>query len=54
MLVTLRKQLKPQYLIAHVILLAGGLILVYPLVFMVMASLFTRDEYNTSVIGFFP
>jgi multiple sugar transport system permease protein len=35
-------------------LLVGGLILVYPLVFMIMASLFTRDEYNTSMIGFFP
>ena len=39
MLVVLRKQLQPKYLIAHIILLGGGLILVYPLVFMAMASL---------------
>ncbi|UKS28315.1 carbohydrate ABC transporter permease [Paenibacillus sp. HWE-109] len=54
MLIALKKQLRPQYLIAHLILLGGGLILVYPLVFMFMASLFTREEYNTAVIGFFP
>ncbi|RKP52910.1 carbohydrate ABC transporter permease [Cohnella endophytica] len=54
MLIAIKKQLKPQYLIAHVILLGGGLILVYPLVFMFMASLFTKNEYNTSAIGLLP
>jgi multiple sugar transport system permease protein len=50
----LKKQMKPSYIIAHLVLLCGALVLVYPLIFMLMASLFTRDEYNTSTIGFFP
>lgn len=51
---SLSRQFKPTYLLLHVLLLSGALLLFYPVLFIVMASLFTPEEFNTSQIGFFP
>ncbi|CAM3561062.1 carbohydrate ABC transporter permease [Paenibacillus lupini] len=47
-------QLKPGNLFAHIVLLGIGLVLLYPLIFMVLAGFFTKNEFTTSIIGLFP
>lgn len=47
-------QLKPGNLIAHFILLSVGLVLLYPLVFMILAGFFTKTEFTTTVLGLVP
>ncbi|MCK9861722.1 carbohydrate ABC transporter permease [Paenibacillus sp. ATY16] len=47
-------QLKPGNLFAHLVLLGIGLVLLYPLVFMILAGFFTKDEFTSSIIGLFP
>ena len=49
-----RKKLKPSAIVCYFFLTLGGLIMLYPLIFIVMASFFTPEEFNTSVLGFFP
>ena len=39
---------------AHLILLAGSVIMVYPLVFIIMISFFTPEEFNRTVIQLLP
>lgn len=39
---------------AHIFLIVGGLVLLYPLVFMFLAGLFTAEEYSSTIIGLFP
>lgn len=46
--------IKPLHWLSHSILLAGALLLFYPVLFIVMASLFTPEEFNTTSIGFLP
>lgn len=41
-------------ILAYVILTLGALIMVYPLVFIIMVSFFTPEEFNRSVISLFP
>lgn len=48
------RQFKPLNLFGHIVLLVGGLILVYPLIFMIMAGLMTAEEYAGTVLGIFP
>ncbi|WP_336774163.1 carbohydrate ABC transporter permease [Paenibacillus sp. MMO-58] len=47
-------QLKPGNLFAHLVLLGIGLVLLYPLVFMILAGFFTKDEFTSSIIGLLP
>ncbi|MCK8489260.1 carbohydrate ABC transporter permease [Paenibacillus sp. MBLB2552] len=48
------KQFKPVYLLGHLILLGVGIILLYPLIFMVLAGFFTKTEFSSTVLGIFP
>jgi multiple sugar transport system permease protein len=41
-------------LFAHLFLFAGGLIMIYPLVFIVLSAFFTPLEFNNTDLGFFP
>ena len=41
-------------LMAHLILGVGAVIMVYPLLFVIMASFFTPEEFNRTVISFLP
>lgn len=50
----LAKQLRPAYLASHIVLLGIGLILLYPLIFMVLAGFFTKTEFTATVLGIFP
>lgn len=45
---------KPSHLFAHLALLVVGLVLLYPLIFMIMAGFFTKEEFMSSVIHLFP
>ncbi|MBB6674570.1 carbohydrate ABC transporter permease [Cohnella nanjingensis] len=47
-------KVKPINLFGHIILLVGGLVMIYPLIFMVLASTFTKQEYAATVLGPFP
>ncbi|MGZ7441071.1 carbohydrate ABC transporter permease [Paenibacillus sp. TH7-28] len=49
-----KKQWKPVYLLGHILLLGIGLILLYPLIFMVLAGFFTKTEFTSTVLGIFP
>ena len=40
--------------IVYAILIGGGLVVLYPLIFMVMAGFYTAEEYNLTEIGIFP
>ncbi|OWA35070.1 ABC transporter permease [Saccharibacillus sp. O16] len=48
------EQFKPKYLLAHLVLLGVGLVLLYPLIFMVLAGFFTKTEFMTTVLGLLP
>ncbi|WP_068783448.1 carbohydrate ABC transporter permease [Paenibacillus phocaensis] len=48
------KQFKPVYLLGHLVLLGVGIILLYPLIFMVLAGFFTKTEFSSTVLGIFP
>lgn len=50
----IKKQFKPYYLFGHIVLLGIGLILLYPLIFMVLAGFFTKTEFTATVLGIFP
>ncbi|SFT15991.1 carbohydrate ABC transporter permease [Paenibacillus sp. BC26] len=47
-------QFKPTHLFAHIVLFGVGLILLYPLVFMILAGFFSRAEFTSSVLGLLP
>ncbi|MGN1078041.1 MAG: carbohydrate ABC transporter permease [Candidatus Gallimonas sp.] len=49
-----KKKISPVKICCHAVLIVGGLLMLYPLVFIVMASFFTAEEFNTTVLGFFP
>ncbi|GGA38858.1 carbohydrate ABC transporter permease [Paenibacillus physcomitrellae] len=49
-----KNQFKPAYLIGHILLLGIGLILLYPLIFMVLAGFFTKTEFTSTVLSIFP
>lgn len=49
-----KKQWKPVFLLGHFLLLGIGLILLYPLIFMVFAGFFTKTEFTSTVLSIFP
>lgn len=49
-----KKRFLSRNIIFHLILIAGGFVMIYPLIFIVMSSFFTSDEFNSTRIGFFP
>jgi multiple sugar transport system permease protein len=51
---TMKTNLNPAHIIGHAVLLAGGLILMYPLIFMLLVGFMTKTEYNTTILGLFP
>lgn len=50
----IKKQFTPVHLFSHIVLLGVGLVLLYPLVFMVMAGFFNKTEFMGTVLGVFP
>jgi multiple sugar transport system permease protein len=48
------KRRKPLYLLGHASLLLGGLVLLYPVLFIVLVGFMTKEEYASTVIGLFP
>jgi multiple sugar transport system permease protein len=54
LLIKAKSQWKPLHLFAHIVLLGGAFVLFYPLLYMFLIGLFSKLEYNTAVIGFFP
>lgn len=49
-----RNRIRPLHIIGHLVLAAGGLVLLYPLIFMVLVGFMDKAEYNTTVLGLFP
>lgn len=49
-----RKQFKPIHLLGHVVLFAFGLVLLYPLIFMVLAGFYDKNEFMTTVLRVIP
>lgn len=52
--VRFKRQFKPVHLLGHIILLGVGLILLYPLIFMIFAGFFTKTEFSSTVLGILP
>lgn len=50
----MRPRVKLLHVFGHAVLLIGGLVLVYPIVFMILTGFMTSEEYASSVIGIFP
>jgi ABC-type sugar transport system, permease component len=50
----LRKQFAPVHLLGHAVLLGFGLVLLYPLIFMILAGFFDKNEFMTTVLGVIP
>lgn len=48
------KRFSRSHVLAHVVLLIGGLILLYPIIFMILAGLMTKEEYAVTTLGVFP
>jgi len=49
-----KSMFKPSRLLAHATLLVFGLVLLYPLIFMVLAGFFTKQEFTSTVISLIP
>ncbi|TJY41186.1 carbohydrate ABC transporter permease [Cohnella pontilimi] len=47
-------QFKPIHLLGHILLFGIGLVLLYPLIFMVLAGFFNKTEFMSTVLGVFP
>lgn len=50
----LKRQFKPSHLLGHIILLAVGLVLLYPLIFMIMVAFFNKVEFASTLLDLFP
>ncbi len=50
----LKRQFTPAHFLGHIVLLAVGLILLYPLIFMIMVAFFDKVEFATTVLNLFP
>ncbi|UVI28771.1 carbohydrate ABC transporter permease [Paenibacillus spongiae] len=48
------KQFRPLNVFAHTVLMLGGLLLIYPIIFMFMAGMMSAEEYAKTVMGLFP
>ncbi|WP_058304497.1 carbohydrate ABC transporter permease [Gorillibacterium timonense] len=51
---TTRRRIKTSHLLAHLVLAGVGFTLLYPLIFMIMAGFFTKDEFASRILGLFP
>lgn len=51
---SVKKQFAPVHLLGHLVLLGFGLVLLYPLIFMVLAGFFNKNEFMTTILGVFP
>ncbi len=49
-----KKKLRVPDIVAYVILSIGGLIMLYPVVYVFLGALYTAKEFNTTQIGFIP
>jgi multiple sugar transport system permease protein len=49
-----RKQFTPIHLLGHVVLFGFGLVLLYPLIFMVLAGFYDKNEFMTTVLRIIP
>lgn len=52
--IKIKNQFTPVHLFSHIVLLGVGLVLLYPLVFMVMAGFFNKTEFQGTVLSAFP
>ncbi|MRN54700.1 carbohydrate ABC transporter permease [Paenibacillus monticola] len=52
--IKIKNQFTPVHLISHIVLLGVGLVLLYPLIFMVLAGFFSKTEFTSTVLGVFP
>ncbi|WP_054023864.1 carbohydrate ABC transporter permease [Bacillus sp. FJAT-28004] len=48
------RKLKVSSVFAHLVLGGVGFLLFYPLIFMILSGFFTKEEFTTSILGFFP
>ncbi|WP_438432092.1 carbohydrate ABC transporter permease [Gorillibacterium sp. sgz500922] len=48
------RRIKASHMLAHVVLAGVGFTLLYPLVFMVMAGFFDKEEFASRILGLFP
>lgn len=48
------KRVKPLHILAHIILISGGLLTAYPIIFMILVGFMSESEFNTTVLGFLP
>jgi multiple sugar transport system permease protein len=51
---SVKKQLAPVHLLGHLVLLGFGLVLLYPLIFMMLGGFFTKTEFMTTIMSVFP
>lgn len=49
-----KRSFRPVNWLAHLVLLGVGLVLLYPLIFMIVAGLFDKEEFTSSILGFIP
>ncbi len=49
-----KKRLKAVDITAYIFLTVGGLIMLYPVIYVFLGALYTAKEFNTSQIGFIP
>lgn len=48
------RKIKISHVFAHLVLGGVGFILFYPLIYMILAGFFTKDEFTSSLLGFWP
>ena len=51
---SLRKQFTPIHLLGHAVLFGVGLVLLYPLIFMILAGFYDKNEFMTTVLRVIP
>jgi len=52
--IKIKNQFTSMHLLGHVILLGVGLVLLYPLIFMVMAGFYNKTEFTATTLAIFP
>lgn len=52
--IKIKNQLTPVHLFSHIVLLGIGLVLLYPLIFMVLVGFFNKTEFTGTVLKIFP
>jgi len=51
---SVKKQFAPLHLLGHLVLFGFGLVLLYPLIFMVLAGFYDKNEFMTTVLRVIP